>query len=160
MNYREGNDLVKERLDRVLCNWTWRIAFSEAKVCALPAVGSDHSLLVLSTDAKMHRKWKTFYFEAYWLQHQNCQGVIDTAWSSAQAKGYNLPKMLKQVSWALLKWSRTTFSKANKQIISLQRQFQVLTNQTTTIIDKQKVTKLKGQRMAAGRTILGDAIKD
>lgn len=92
MNYREGNDLVKDRLDRVLCNWTWRIAFSEAKVCALPAVGSDHSLLVLSTDAKMHIKWKTFYFEAYWLQHQNCQGVIDTAWSSARAKGANKPR--------------------------------------------------------------------
>lgn len=90
MNHREGDDLVKERLDRVLCNWNWRIFFPEAEVFALPAVGSDHSPLVLNTEARLPSKGKTFKFEAYWLQEQACWDIIETAWSSAPAMGNNL----------------------------------------------------------------------
>lgn len=46
-NNREGEDLVKKRLDRVLCTLEWRIAFHEAEIHALPTIGSDHSPLVL-----------------------------------------------------------------------------------------------------------------
>lgn len=46
-NNREGEDLVKKRLDRVLCTLEWRVIFHEAEVHALPAIGSDHSPLVL-----------------------------------------------------------------------------------------------------------------
>lgn len=42
-NNREGNDLVKKRLDRALCNWAWRVQFPNVEVFALPAIGSDHS---------------------------------------------------------------------------------------------------------------------
>lgn len=82
--------MVKERLDRVLCTWNWQLTFSEAEVLAFPAVGSDHSPLMINTEGQQRRKGKIFKFEAYWLQHQSCQKVIQEAWSLARAKGYNL----------------------------------------------------------------------
>lgn len=60
MNNREGEELVKERLDRVLCSMDWQIMFSGAEVLALPAVGSDHSPLILDTTAHSKRYKKPF----------------------------------------------------------------------------------------------------
>jgi len=67
MNNRLGDDLVKERLDRVLCTMEWRLTYPEAEVYALPPVGSDHSPLLLNTEARPRRQHKRFIFEAYWL---------------------------------------------------------------------------------------------
>lgn len=43
-------NLVKKRLDRALCNWPWRIQFPSAEVYTLPAIGSDHSPLLLTLE--------------------------------------------------------------------------------------------------------------
>lgn len=46
-NNREGQEHVKERLDRVVSTLEWRLLFPEAEVFALPAIGSDHSPILL-----------------------------------------------------------------------------------------------------------------
>lgn len=48
-NNRDEEALVKKRLDRVLCNFDWRVLFLNAEAYALPAIGSDHSPILLST---------------------------------------------------------------------------------------------------------------
>lgn len=83
MNNRDGDDIVKERLDRVLCNLDWRLTFLDAEVFALPAVGSDHSPLLLNTKAKPGRRHRPFLFEAFWLQDLECREVIANAWNLA-----------------------------------------------------------------------------
>ncbi|XP_071724704.1 uncharacterized protein [Rutidosis leptorrhynchoides] len=50
-----GEELVKEWLDRVLCTWNWWLTYSEAEVFAFPAVGSDHSPLMLNTEGQQRR---------------------------------------------------------------------------------------------------------
>lgn len=67
MNNCQGDDLVKERLDRVLCDLNWRLAFPEAEVYALP-----------------------FVFEAYWLQDQACRNIIEHTWTSAKQVAQDL----------------------------------------------------------------------
>lgn len=57
-NNRSGEDLVKERLDRMLCSREWRLTFPAAEVFALPALGSDHSPLLLTTEAIRSHKLK------------------------------------------------------------------------------------------------------
>lgn len=49
-NNRNGQDCVKEKLDRVLCTMDWRLNFPTADVYALPAIGSDHSPILLTTE--------------------------------------------------------------------------------------------------------------
>lgn len=43
---------MKEKLDRVFCSLDWRLMFPEAEAYALPAVGSDHSPLLLMSSAE------------------------------------------------------------------------------------------------------------
>jgi len=72
-NNRHADDLVKERLDIMLCTKDWRLAYPLAKVLALPTLGSDHSPLLLSTKALSDcKRQKSFYFEAFWLQDMEC----------------------------------------------------------------------------------------
>jgi len=60
MNNREGDELVKERLDRVMCMLDWRLLFPEGEVYALPVVGSDHGPLLLNTSAIYNKQRKPF----------------------------------------------------------------------------------------------------
>ncbi|XP_039169360.1 uncharacterized protein LOC120293707 [Eucalyptus grandis] len=64
-NNREGADLVKKRLNRVLCTLEWRVTFHEAEVQALPAIGSDHSPLVLRRITRVKKRKKQFKLEAF-----------------------------------------------------------------------------------------------
>jgi len=47
-NNREGDELIRKRLDRALCSMDWRFSFPSAEVIALPAIGSDHNPLLLN----------------------------------------------------------------------------------------------------------------
>lgn len=44
-NHREGDALVKERLDRAVCNADWRVLFPHAQVLALPLRSSGIRIL-------------------------------------------------------------------------------------------------------------------
>lgn len=64
-NNREGVDLVDDKLDRVFCSHDWWLMFPKAEAYALPAVGSDHSPLLLMSSAKAVKKRKDFHFKAF-----------------------------------------------------------------------------------------------
>lgn len=62
LNNREGEELVKERLDRVVCTMEWRFLFPRAEVYAFPAVGSDRSSIPINTSASYPKTRKPFIF--------------------------------------------------------------------------------------------------
>jgi len=149
MNNRQGGDLVKERLDRALCTLDWHLIFPAAEVFVLPAIGSDHSSLVLSTEAKRPRSSKPFVFEAYWLHHLDYRNIVTAAWALAKCDSINLPHKIRLVSAALSRWSRTEFSNAQSHIADLQQQLQALTNHSQDRYDFQKAFKLKADLQRA-----------
>lgn len=53
-NNREGDDLVKEKIDRVFCSLEWLMSYPSAEVYALPPVGSDHCPLLLQARPPSH----------------------------------------------------------------------------------------------------------
>ena len=58
---KRGNGLIRERLDRALVNLLWEETYPCSQVLNLPAVGSDHSPLIMNTeyhDKKAPRKFK------------------------------------------------------------------------------------------------------
>ncbi|KAL4365379.1 hypothetical protein AHAS_Ahas07G0100200 [Arachis hypogaea] len=65
---REGQKRVFKRLDRALANAEWRIKFQEAKVKALPRIGSDHHPLLITLQSRdvMQRRDRLFRYEAMW----------------------------------------------------------------------------------------------
>lgn len=80
-NNREGEDYVKERLDRVVCTLEWRLMYPEAEAFALPAIGSDHSPIILSCQSTQARRKKNFRFEAFWLENDECREVVLNSWA-------------------------------------------------------------------------------
>ncbi|KAL6188813.1 hypothetical protein ACLB2K_040204 [Fragaria x ananassa] len=80
-----GNSETLLRLDRAVCTASWFDIFNHSKPFHLPPSDSDHvpTLLKASTTPigvihKIHR----FYFEEFWLQHEDCDRVVDEAWDS------------------------------------------------------------------------------
>lgn len=62
MNNREGEELVKEKLDRVVCTMEWQFLFPGAEIYAFPAVGFDHSPILINTSASYPKTRKPFLF--------------------------------------------------------------------------------------------------
>ncbi|RYQ90863.1 hypothetical protein Ahy_B09g096824 [Arachis hypogaea] len=56
--------VTRERIDRALVNWEWRLLFENASLTTMPAISSDHSLLILELKS-VYRIRKSFKFEAF-----------------------------------------------------------------------------------------------
>ncbi|XVF37472.1 hypothetical protein REPUB_Repub20aG0011000 [Reevesia pubescens] len=69
---RDG-ELIKERLDRVLVNFDWMEAFPDMQVFVLPAVGSDHSPIVMNSVRKDKKGPRRFKFENTWMDMEECE---------------------------------------------------------------------------------------
>lgn len=141
MNHRVGADFVKERLDRAVCTLDWHLAYPEAEVFALPAVGSDHSPLLLITAGVQHRRTRPFVFEAFWIQDPECRDIILRSWRTHH-QPTSFPSKLKLVSSALAQWSRRKFSKGHQQLAILYQQLQQHVNQPHHHYDKLLVSSL------------------
>ncbi|PRQ56290.1 hypothetical protein RchiOBHm_Chr1g0334141 [Rosa chinensis] len=72
-------------LDRVVCTPCWFDIFCHAWVRHLPPSDSDRVPILLQasfvqlTKRLFHHR---FQFEAYWLQHGECDGVVKNAWAT------------------------------------------------------------------------------
>ncbi|KAL8161932.1 LOW QUALITY PROTEIN: hypothetical protein V2J09_013421, partial [Rumex salicifolius] len=98
---------VSKRLDRFLMNVPARVTWDEASVRHLPAVRSDHNSLYLSLlpRTRVNPQRRPFRFEAMWLSHPDCWGLIDRKWlrdESTPATLSNLQRVFKQ-------WNREIF---------------------------------------------------
>ncbi|XP_039170213.1 uncharacterized protein LOC120294277 [Eucalyptus grandis] len=118
-NRREGENLVKERLDRALCSHQCRITYPEADCTALPAIGSDHSPILLTLDQPKRRKRKQFRYEAYWSDEAESKSIVTDTWNDPAAQNLNLVEKLQQVQQKLLQWSKSKFGHAKKRITLL-----------------------------------------
>lgn len=87
-NGREGNDLIKERLDRALANAEWLDVFPNSKVIHLPRTFSDHCpILVIFED---HPSSGAFPFRCKeaWVYHQDFKNVIMKAWENTNISSF------------------------------------------------------------------------
>jgi hypothetical protein len=77
-NYREGNEFIKERLDRALATPGWCYLFPNVEVEVLAAQSSDHKpLWVRLTQSSGHHS-RSFKYEASWDKDVECVEVIKT----------------------------------------------------------------------------------
>ncbi|KAL2902361.1 hypothetical protein RDABS01_027443 [Bienertia sinuspersici] len=95
------------RLDRFLCNSEWASRFSNAHVKHLPAIQSDHCLIIISPNGfvPLHSTNKPFRFQAAWLTHEKFQEFVDSNWSN----DIPLVPFLKQFSEKLQAWNGEVF---------------------------------------------------
>ncbi|RYQ90696.1 hypothetical protein Ahy_B09g096724 [Arachis hypogaea] len=67
--------ITRERIDRALANWVWRNMFQHATLTAMPAISFDHCPIILNLEPK-NKSGKSFKFESYWVDHEDCEKVV------------------------------------------------------------------------------------
>ncbi|GLT58567.1 hypothetical protein SLA2020_314490 [Shorea laevis] len=107
VNMREGNHIIRERLDRAWANPDWRLQFPDANLLHLPRISSDHNPLLLYFDTPMCRiRNKPFRLEKFWLDHPEFHDLISPIWSTP-----NLctSQCILNTQNSCKIWSKTTF---------------------------------------------------
>jgi len=103
--------------------------FPEVEAFALPAIGFDHSPLLLVSSAKTVRKRRTnFHFEAFWIEDGECRDIVKHAWQSQTCYEVGLRDKLHATCQALKEWSKRKFPNSNIRIIALKNELRSLTN--------------------------------
>lgn len=67
-NRRWGRHCIKERLDRGIANYSWRLLFLKAAIYHLGAIQSNHSLILLDANPKEFFNPRPFRLEAAWTK--------------------------------------------------------------------------------------------
>ncbi|KAM1398237.1 hypothetical protein ACFX2I_015708 [Malus domestica] len=72
---RREEGFIQERLDRVLATHEWVHNYQQAVVKHVVLEGSDHAMLVLSTEVDQPRRKKRFMYDPRWSQDPKCDEV-------------------------------------------------------------------------------------
>lgn len=109
----------------------WRVLYPNAMAFALPAIGSDHSPIILSLHQKEKKSKKMFRFELVWLEDPECEEVIKKVWLTNRSTEKSLTKKkISLVAEELHRWRRKKFQNAQKQITPLKSRLVEITNTT------------------------------
>ncbi|GAB4859737.1 hypothetical protein Ancab_040413 [Ancistrocladus abbreviatus] len=83
--YKElnGRVVMKETLDRAICNIEWKMLFNEASIQNLPIVCSDHGPILVKLVARYKIRKKAFRFEKMWVTDDDFLEVVSRNWSNS-----------------------------------------------------------------------------
>lgn len=73
---RCDDGFIQERLDRALATEEWVQCYQQAVVKHVVLEGSNHAMLVLSTDMNLLRLRRRFMFNPIWNQDEKCAEVV------------------------------------------------------------------------------------
>ncbi|KAL9690889.1 hypothetical protein QQ045_011301 [Rhodiola kirilowii] len=99
-NRRKGNDEMRGRLDRAVCNGLWMHDHPKAQVHHLSIHVSDYCIIMLDTDGSVGGKRKRFFrFEAMWLDHADLGDVMRNVWDGklGERRVKNIRKRLDEI---------------------------------------------------------------
>lgn len=112
--------LVSEKNDMMFCNSPWNFKFPNASLTALPAVGSDHSPLILQLHRRHVEKRRLFHYEDFWEDHADLPRVIKYEWGSPLSS--SITEKIKRISRGREDWSKYTFKKATIEIAKTKKE--------------------------------------
>ena len=145
VNGRSGNALIKERLDRGICNSAWRLFFPKASIINLPRLTSDHSPIIPVTTGTHSSLPKPFRFEAFWTRDSSSHQVISDAWQTT-CRGSPLLKLCQiksQTKEALKKWNKEHFGVILQKIQALTDELDHVQRTAHTEYDRIKESTLR-----------------
>ncbi|RYR17605.1 hypothetical protein Ahy_B03g062308 [Arachis hypogaea] len=99
--------VTRERIDMALGNWQWRMMYPHAYLSSMPATSSDHSPLILDLNP-VHNVRRSFKFEAFWADHEDCENVVRRGWSKREPDGCEWGRLINKIKSCkdeLRKWS-------------------------------------------------------
>lgn len=145
-NPRNGR-ITREKLDRVMVNWSLRSCFPHGSAIALPIISSDHSPIIFQPSPK-ERSGVSFKYEAYWEEHPDCKNIVKEGWengdegNSAWGTFIARSKMCKR---RLQRWNKVEFKRADLEIAVLKGELSGLLNQSDSFPDCNRIYYLQNQ---------------
>ncbi|OMO94917.1 reverse transcriptase [Corchorus capsularis] len=136
--------VIKERLDRAFVNPQWLMAFPHSQLLIQPAIGSDHSPVILNScwqDIKGPRKFK---FESYWTDVEDIRSVVKTSWDVHVdgSKAYLLAQKLKNYRKLIKLWCKEQ-NKTKEHKDELLKEIALLQDGACTEEELQKIKVCK-----------------
>ncbi|KAK1648056.1 hypothetical protein QYE76_065861 [Lolium multiflorum] len=122
--WRRG--LIRERLDRAVCDPRWSAMFPLAGVVHEDFGKSDHRPILIDTErlAGIQTQYSKapLRFEARWLCESSIESIIQTAWDRAKLlhTGNSFREQTKEVHEALHEWDSTVLKGPRKRLRELQ----------------------------------------
>ncbi|XP_048492525.1 uncharacterized protein LOC125493326 [Beta vulgaris subsp. vulgaris] len=106
---KDGDTMIRERLDRFLSSADWGAFFPHYWVHNFPIYKSDHAPILLGTDSvqQLGGRRRRFHFESLWLSNPDCQQVVKQAWGDAS--DHDISYKVQQCANALGGWAAATF---------------------------------------------------
>jgi hypothetical protein len=98
-NCQEGQNLIKERLDRGVANSAWCELFPAAEVLVDFSWNSDHALLILKLRGQQqYRARRSFRYEASWALDKEYKNLIVSAWNQPLRSNSEWDKVQQKLS--------------------------------------------------------------
>lgn len=121
-NKHSDGSLVRERLDRSVCNLLWQQLFPFAKIRVGASSRSDHKplILLLAQDSAWGsgRKRKRFFrFEGLWAKYAECRSIVSNCWDATKPKDLQgVATTLQQIGSFLSQWGSQRFGSLRRAI--------------------------------------------
>jgi hypothetical protein len=126
--WRRGR--LRERLDRAVANGQWNVMFPNAVVINEGATKSDHRPITVNTDylagVQVTNGPRVRRFEARWLEEENVDSVVHSAWERASVGQVEATLMQKttKVHEELHAWDRRELKGPRKRIDLLKKRLE------------------------------------
>lgn len=104
---KRHNGLVLKRLDRVLCNLSWKHAFDEANMLHLSRVTSDHCPILINTrPITQNFGISPFRLETIWFGDPSFPNLIRESWENFP---FDIPMAFRDFTNNVTTWNRQVF---------------------------------------------------
>ncbi|KAA3483578.1 reverse transcriptase [Gossypium australe] len=114
VNNRDGNNMVKERLDRFLISANAIDKFPFLATTVVRQTNSDHDAIVMDTNFKDPRLF--FKYDACWAKVKDAKDIIKRTWNSNDT---NIIEKLEKVRVELGPWQHGRYKRMKNQICEL-----------------------------------------
>ncbi|XP_016207207.1 uncharacterized protein LOC107647664 [Arachis ipaensis] len=85
-NRRQGEDLVKERLDHYLVGMEWKMKFPNAVVHRLTESGSDHAPILMETEPQSWHSKRRFKYQERWCGEEDVKRIVSEKTHKANSR--------------------------------------------------------------------------
>lgn len=140
-NREEGH--VRAKLDRMLCNARWQMRFPNTCVTALPAIGSDHSPLVMQLESRPVHAQKCFKYEEFWEEDEDLPDIINGYWGASDPR--NIVKKIDTLKTHLSNWNSSKYRRADVEISTLKKKLIQLENRAASRENIQEIKQCKNR---------------
>ncbi|XP_026417581.1 uncharacterized protein LOC113313071 [Papaver somniferum] len=108
---RDRPPLIEQRLDRGISTDDWILLYPNTTISNMLDIGSDHHLILLSSNPHWKNGSIPFKFFGPWLEHEDCKKIIAGCWNKtiSGSSAYLNAKNLKDIKLQIRFWNKDIY---------------------------------------------------